>query len=256
MADDADYLRRNRESWGDFAPDYVAAAEENWRSAPRWGIWGIPESEAGLLPSSLQGKTTVELGCRTAYVSAWLARRGAAPIAIDLTPEQLETAQRMQYEHELYFPLIRGVGEQTPLPDGIADLVISEYGSAIWSDPYEWIPEAARLLKPGGELLFLGNSSLLMLLLPELDGVAAEQTLLRPQRGMHRFEWEDDPSDNSVEFNLSHGDWIRLLRRNDFEIEDLIELYPADDATTSYPFVTLEWARQWPGEEVWRARKR
>ena len=251
-----DYLRRNRESWRQFAPDYVEAAERNWSGGPRWGIWGIPESEAGLLPSSLTGQLTVELGCGTAYVSAWLARRGASPIAIDLAPEQLYTARRMQREHDLHFPLIRGIGEQTPLPDGCADLVISEYGSAIWSDPYEWIPEAARLLRPGGELLFLGNSTLLNLLIPEVDGVAAGTELLRPQRGMHRFEWPDDPHDDSVEFSLSHGEWIRVLRQNDFEVEELIELYPAEDATTRYPFVTLEWSRQWPCEEAWRARRR
>jgi hypothetical protein len=27
-------------------------------------------------------------------------------------------------------------------------------------------------------------------------------------------------------------------------------------ATTHYPFVTVEWARRWPSEEVWIARKR
>jgi hypothetical protein len=26
-------------------------------------------------------------------------------------------------------------------------------------------------------------------------------------------------------------------------------------AISRYPFVTLEWARQWPCEEVWKARK-
>jgi hypothetical protein len=30
---------------------------------------------------------------------------------------------------------------------------------------------------------------------------------------------------------------------------------PSVGATTSYPFVTLEWADQWPCEEVWKARK-
>jgi hypothetical protein len=35
----------------------------------------------------------------------------------------------------------------------------------------------------------------------------------------------------------------------------LVELRPEPDATTRYPFVTLEWARQWPCEEVWKARK-
>ena len=162
----------------------------------------------------------------------------------------------MQREHGLDFPLIRAVGEQTPLPDQCADLVISEYGSAIWSDPYEWIPEAARLLRPGGELVFLGNSVLLNLVIPEVDGEAAGETLIRPQRGMRRFEWLEDPDDDSVEFALSHGDWIRLFRRNDLEVEELIELYPPENATTRYPFVTLDWSRQWPCEEAWRLRKR
>ena len=52
-----------------------------------------------------------------------------------------------------------------------------------------------------------------------------------------------------------HGDWIRLLRRSGFEIEDLVEVYPPADATTRYQFVTLEWARQWPCEDVWKAKK-
>lgn len=61
---------------------------------------------------------------------------------------------------------------------------------------------------------------------------------------------------DSVEFHLSHGDWIRLLRRSGFEIEDLVELRPQAGATTAYPYVTLEWARKWPSEEVWKARRR
>jgi hypothetical protein len=55
---------------------------------------------------------------------------------------------------------------------------------------------------------------------------------------------------------LSAGDWIRLLRRSGFDVEDLIELYPDEGATTTFPFVTIDWARQWPSEEVWVARKR
>ena len=253
---ETDYLQVNRESWGEQASSYVEAAERNWSGGPRWGIWGIPESEVGLLPTDLEGKVTVELGCGTGYVSAWLARRGARAVALDLTPEQLATAYQMQQKHDLHFTLVRGIGEQTPLPDGCADFVISEYGSAIWSGPYSWIPEAARLLKPGGELVFLGNSALLMLMIPEVDGVAAERTLLRPQRGMHRFEWPEDLDDDTVEFGLSHGDWIRLFRENGLEVEELMELYPSEDASTRYPFVTLEWSRQWPCEEAWRLRKR
>ena len=49
---------------------------------------------------------------------------------------------------------------------------------------------------------------------------------------MHRFEW---PDDDSVEFHLGHGDMIRLLRGCGLEVEDLLELRPAPDATTRYP---------------------
>lgn len=69
---------------------------------------------------------------------------------------------------------------------------------------------------------------------------------------MHRFEF---PDTKSVEFHLGYGDWIRLLRSNGFEIENLVELRPQEGASTSYSFVTTEWARRWPSEEVWIVKK-
>jgi hypothetical protein len=123
----------------------------------------------------------------------------------------------------------------------------------LWADPERWVPEAARLLRPGGQLVFLTNSFLLMLCMPAEDGVSATDRLLRPAFDMHRVEWPDDPG---VEFHLSHGDWVRLLRRSGFDVEDLIEVRPSAEATTRYPFVTVEWARRWPCEEIWKARKR
>jgi hypothetical protein len=48
---------------------------------------------------------------------------------------------------------------------------------------------------------------------------------------------------------------IRLLRRCGLEVEDLIELRPEPGATASHPLATLKWARRWPCEEVWKARK-
>jgi hypothetical protein len=40
-----------------------------------------------------------------------------------------------------------------------------------------------------------------------------------------------------------------------FEVERLLELYAPDDAETQ-DHVTPEWARKWPAEEIWVARKR
>lgn len=249
----SDYLEHNRTAWTGYAAEYVDPGRRNWAGEPTWGIWGIAEREVGLLPD-VAGMDTIELGCGTAYVSAWLARRGARPVGLDPTPAQLTSARMLQNEFDLHFPLVEGRAEELPFPDASFDFAISEYGAAIWADPYAWIPEAARVLRPGAQLVFLGNSSLIMLCVDDDEDIPAGPTLLRPQFGMHRFDWDDDPP--TVEFHLSHGDWIRLLRASGFEILDLIELRPPEGATTRYPWVTAEWARRWPSEEVWRVRKR
>ena len=246
------HVAANRAAWTTWAPDYVASARREWASPdPTWGIWGVHESELHLLPD-VAGLDTIELGCGTAYVSAWLARRGARPVGVDITPAQLATAREMQAAHGLEFPLLEANAEAVPLADASFDLAISEYGAAIWCDPYRWIPEAARLLRPGGRLIFLGNSALLMCCADDDEEVPATDRLIRDQFGMHRFEW---PDDEGVEFHLGHGDMIRLLRASGFEILDLVEIRPPEDATTRYAFVTCEWARRWPAEEVWIARR-
>jgi SAM-dependent methyltransferase len=249
-----DYLGVNVKAWQARQAEQLDLADRRWGvDEPCWGIFSVPETAVHVLPDALDGMDTLELGCGTAYVSAWLARRGAHPVGLDPTPGQLSNARQMQHAYDVTFPLVRAAAENVPLRDASFDLVISEYGAAIWSDPYRWIPEAARLLRPGGQLVFLGNSTLLMLCVPDLDGLAAGAALLRPQFDMHRFAWPDDPT---IEFHLSHGDWIRLFRAHGFDVEELIELRAPARATTGYEFVTPEWAQQWPAEEAWRVRKR
>lgn len=252
MGESGDHVAINRAHWDQQAASYVKAGEQQWASEPSWGLWGVPEAELGVLPDDVAGLDTIELGCGTGYVSAWLARRGARPVGIDNSAEQLATARRLQDRHGLHFPLHLGNAEALPFEDASFDFAISEYGAAIWCDPYRWIPEAARVLRPGGQLVFLCNSTLMMLAMQDDENVPATERLLRPQRGMHRFTW---PDSTGVEFHISPGDWIRLLRRTGFEIEDMIEVYPPETATTEYKFVSLPWARAWPCEEIWKARK-
>jgi hypothetical protein len=81
-----DHVMVNRASWDDDAPNWVERGRTSWASDPRWGIWGVPESELGLLPDDLAG--------------------------LD--------------------------GERLPFRDGSFDYAVSEYGAAIWCDPYRW----------------------------------------------------------------------------------------------------------------------
>lgn len=48
---------------------------------------------------------------------------------------------------------------------------------------------------------------------------------------------------------------IALLRSSGFEVEALTEVQAPKGSSTRYPFVSLEWSRQWPCEEVWKVRR-
>jgi SAM-dependent methyltransferase len=246
----------NRETWTRSNAEYAdGSASKQWAAdAVTWGSFGVPEAEVGAL-GDVSGLDVVELGCGTAYVSAWLAKRGARPVGVDPTPAQLETARRMQRETGIEFPLIEAPGEDVPLPDASFDLAVSEYGASLWADPDRWIPEAARLLRDGGRLVFLTNSYLAFLCSPDTDD-PLEERLVRPQFGAApSVDWRS--IGGGIEYHLPHGDWIRLLRRNGFEVEALHELRPPEGSTTHeyYDTVPAAWAQRWPSEELWVARK-
>jgi ubiquinone/menaquinone biosynthesis C-methylase UbiE len=246
------YAAGNREAWTKANAEYSdARAHADWADEEiSWGMCNAAESEVRVLPD-LEGKDVVELGCGTGYFGARIKRAGAQRVVgVDLTPAQLATARRMNEEFRLGLEFVEANAEATGLPGESFDLAVSEYGASIWCDPYKWIPEAARLLRPGGELVFLRNSTLVMLC-ADLD--TTSETLQRPQRGLHRIEW---PDDGTTEFHLGHGDWVRLLRANGFSIIDLVELY-ADARTPDHTYYAFSraWAERWPWEEIWRARK-
>ena len=251
-SDRPEYVQQNVANWTRANTEYTdASAVRAWAQEEiTWGVFENPESELNLL-GDVNGLDIVELGCGTAFFSAWLARRGARVVGVDPAPAQLATARRLQEETGIEFPLIEAIGEDVPLPDSSFDVVHSEYGASLWADPYRWIPEAARLLRPGGRLIFLCNSIVCALCMT-MDGVGEQ--LVRPQLGLRKVEW---PDTGEVEFQLGHGDWIDLLRANGFEIERLVELFARPDAETHsyYKYVTPDWARKWPADEVWVARK-
>lgn len=251
MTEHRSAVERNREIWTTLNAQHTDDdAFRQWSSNEiRWGLFGVPEASLGVL-GDLDGLDVVELGCGTAYFSAWMMRAGARPVAVDLTPAQLATARRCQERFGLVFPLVEADAEDVPLPSSSFDLVVSEHGAGVWSRPARWVAEAARLLRPGGRLVFLVNSLLCTLCVPAEGGVAGER-LLRGQRGLSPVTWPG----GGVEHHLSHGEWIAVLRGNGFDVDALHELYPPEDGTSPpyYEIVTVEWARQWPAEELWVA---
>ncbi len=253
---EVDPIARNREVWEQVNEQFTDRdAGRRWNAPDlAWGLFRLPESELRLLGGSgdghLRDLDVVELGCGTAYVSAWLARQGARPVAVDLSPAQLASARRCQDRWGPTFPLVEADGERVPLADGCADLVISEYGAGPWCDPERWIPEAARLLRPGGRLVLLTNSPLAAMCVPEASGPAGDR-LLRGHRDVRTVAWPG----GGVEHHPGHGDWVRILRSSGFVVDALHELAPPPgvDDPEWYEIVTAEWAGRWPAEDVWVA---
>ncbi|MET1058862.1 MAG: class I SAM-dependent methyltransferase [Nocardioides sp.] len=249
----ADEIALNRALWAVVNERFTdAAADVLWeRRDAAWGLFAVPERELGVL-GDVRGLDVAELACGTAYFSAWLTRAGARTVAVDLSGEQLATARRLQRRSGPVFPLVQADGERVPLASGRFDLVVSEHGTAAWCDPERWLPEAARLLRPGGRLVFLTNSHLSALCVPAEEGVA-EERLLRGQREAYRVRWPG----GGVEFHPSHGDWVRLLRASGFVVQALHELYAPPDSGDHpfYEIVTSAWATRWPAEELWVATR-
>jgi SAM-dependent methyltransferase len=252
-----DYVALNREGWTKANAEYTdRTARDSWAQEEiTWGQWSKPEREVGILPD-VTGKDVIELGCGTAYFGSWLKRAGGSRVVgIDVTPAQLETARRLNDEFERGLELIEANAEDVPLPDESFDLVFSEYGASIWCDPALWIAEASRLLRSGGELVFMRGTTLRILCAPD-QGKTTDR-LQRPQNGMYRLDWEEDDW-AGVEFHPSTSDMLAILRTNGFELLDFRELYAPEDAATHeyYDDPPVEWARQWPAEEIWRLRLR
>jgi ubiquinone/menaquinone biosynthesis C-methylase UbiE len=243
---------RNRAAWDRISDEYQERnAEFIGRPEPRWGMWQLPESELGIL-GDVAGKDVLELGCGAAQWSTLLAKQGARVVGLDNSARQLQHARALMAEAGVDFPLVHASAEQVPLPDASFDVVFCDHGAMTFADPYRTVPEAARLLRPGGLLAFSHSTPFAMVCWsPETQ--TTERRFVMPYFGMHRF---DDIAAEPVEFNLPYGEWIRLFREHGFRVEALVEIQPPQGAESTYrtPAET-EWARSWPMEEIWRCVK-
>jgi SAM-dependent methyltransferase len=246
----SEHVLINRASWERTSDAYQEAhAAQLSTSEPGWGVWQIPERQLHVL-GEVRGRDVLEYGCGAAQWSICLAKQGARPVGLDVSSRQLGHARRLMAENGVAFPLLLASAEDAPLRDGSFDIVFCDHGALSFTDPERSIPEAARLLRPGGLLAFSMDTSLLELCWPvgqEQPGAMLSGNYFE-QRAIHDGE--------QVYFRLTFGDWIRLFRRCGLLVEDLIEPRPAEDTASTYRGAEAHaWARRWPMENIWKLRK-
>jgi SAM-dependent methyltransferase len=250
VSDLTDHARRNRAFWDRESEQYHERNAAFIAAGRAWGLWQIPEDELGVL-GEVAGRDVLELGCGAAEWSRALARAGARVTGLDNSEARLAHARLAVEQEGVDVRLVHASAESIPLADASFDVVLADWGAPTFSDPYRFVPEVARVLRPGGLFAFSGATPWAWIGWNEAtDGW--DDRLYRDYFGMHRW---DDP-EGAVEFNLPTGDWIRLFRANGLEVEDLIEVRPPDGAASTYRDEgATAWARRWPMEQIWKVRK-
>ena len=241
------HVRHNRAFWDADADDYQAAHGDQLAHAPTaWGAYRVPEAELQIL-GPVAGLDVLELGCGAAQWSIALAAQGARVVGLDVSQAQLSHAR-------LGAPaltLVQASGEQLPFAGESFDIVFCDHGAMSFCDPEISTAECARLLRPGGLLAFCCTHPMLYL---TWDDAREQQTrkLQIDYEQLGRMALEE----GTIDWVLPPGAWVRVLRANGFEVDDLVELCAADGATTTYAeFAPPKWARRWPAEWIWKARK-
>ncbi|HKA92705.1 MAG TPA: class I SAM-dependent methyltransferase [Acidimicrobiia bacterium] len=246
----SEHQRHNRDFWDADADDYQAVhgADLTARSLA-WGAWRTSEDELDVLGDT-RGLDLLELGCGAAQWSIALAGLAGRPVGLDQSLVQLKHAVANRETVGAAVPLVAASGEAVPFRDASFDVVFCDHGAMSFSPPDATVPEVARLLRPGGLLAFSQTTPLLYLTWDERRQ-RQDTRLHRSYFGLGRL----DLGDGTVDFQVPHGEWFRLFREHGFVVEDLIELQPGEDASTTYDdFAPHEWARRWPAEQIWKVR--
>ena len=111
---------------------------------------GNPFSLGALAP----GERIVDVGCGAgidSLIAAAMVGPEGAVIGVDMASSMLEKAQAGAGNLE-HVEFLLGFGEELPIPDGWADVVISNGVVNLMPDKHEALTEMARVLKPGGRI--------------------------------------------------------------------------------------------------------
>ncbi|MEU2062092.1 class I SAM-dependent methyltransferase [Streptomyces sp. NPDC013455] len=140
-----------------------AARAESFNSAAAQYAANRPSYPPALLDAveelagrTLSGARAVDVGAGTGIATALLHARGADVLAVEPG-----AGMAAEFRRTLpHIPLVRGSGNALPVTDAHADLVT--YAQAWhWTDPDRSVPEALRVLRPGGALALWWNTEAL-----------------------------------------------------------------------------------------------
>jgi ubiquinone/menaquinone biosynthesis C-methylase UbiE len=242
-------IAANRRVWNRISEWYQAEHDPQIGAAPRlWGCYSIPDAQLNAL-GDVTGQRVLELGCGAGQWSRTLAEETEQVVGLDLSDAQLRAAKAAM--RSARYSLVQGAAQQLPFADGRFDLVFCDHGGLSWASPDIAVPEAARVLRPGGRLVFNTGSP--------WSGVCYDDDADKITTRLHHDYFTLGPQDEdegATSYLLTYGSWIRVLRGAGLVIDDLIEPRPGPDQRNGYmEMEPPDWAHRWPIEVLWVTHK-
>lgn len=245
-----DSTRKNKDYWNSASAGYQETHGEALEDGSlAWGVWGTPESQLQILGDPV-GQDVLEFGCGGAQWATKLSGAGARVVGLDLSREQLRDAQARCRRKGAAVPLVVADVADLPLADATFDIVFCDHGAMSFAKPEPAVSEASRVLRRGGLFAFCMATPFHDLCWEE----KTDQIVGIFQRDYFSLDYIEDAG--QICFQRTYGEWIRIFRANNLLIEDLVEIRPPREATTSYAdYAPLDWSRRFPSEHVWKLRK-
>jgi SAM-dependent methyltransferase len=222
----AESERASRAWWDADADDYLAEHGGDIGDADFvWCPEGLREADARLLggPAVLRGARVLEVGCGSAPCSRWLARQGAAPVALDLSGRMLQHAATSNAGTGVAVPLVQAGAENLPFGDATFDLACSAFGAVPFvAEPERVMREVARVLRSGGRWVFAVNHPMRWMFSddPGPDGLTVTQSYF--DRTPY-VEVDGHGVPTYVEHHRTLGDRVRDVVAAGLVLRDLVE---------------------------------
>ncbi len=235
-----------RRAWNENSESYQSLHEIGTDSA-HYGPWAPLENELRLL-GDVRGRHLLELGCGGGQCCIAFVKQGAIATGVDLSDTQIEFAQRLAVQERVDVAFVQADMTDLALFEKECwDILFSTYAFQYVADIESCLDECARLLKPGGRLIFsLDHPFRDCFHDDEEDAVSIYP--VRSYFDSSPMHWTFGQSSTAMQsYHRSIGQWCEMLLAAGLSlsrllepeppIEMLDEIWPVDDPLTSMRMV-------------------